>query len=314
MTGLENPTDVLDEAGGMAGSSWLGPVAGGVLSGGLGFLGGQSTNASNEAIAQQQMAFQESMSNTAHQREVKDLIAAGLNPILSATGGSGASTPGGAMATMQNALAEGVSSAKSGADIASTAEMAGPSRVSAITDAANKIQQAKLIGQQTLSSAKDVERKGIENSYLAAGLSARTRHEKADADVAENTVGARMYQAESDSSKAGSEAFRSSLAGHMDEQSFASRLAAQMAESRRKGNEADTSKTVSDQAKLDYYYSHIGDKLFEGTGLMPGSAKKSSSLMDTIRGLGKYELYNKGSGSTIKDGISAGTAVLQGIP
>lgn len=82
------------------------------ISGGISALGQSSANKANAAEAQKNRDWQEQMSNTAHQRETADLKAAGLNPMLSGMGGSGASSGGGAQATMGNTLEGAGQSAK----------------------------------------------------------------------------------------------------------------------------------------------------------------------------------------------------------
>lgn len=115
-------------------------------------------NAYNQANAREQMRFQEYQANTQHSREVRDLKDAGLNPILSGTGGMGNAAPSGASSSVGTP-----SGPNSSAPQAQAANLTGIvtsafSAMKAMADATNTQAQTQYIkGAQTAKTEADTQ-------------------------------------------------------------------------------------------------------------------------------------------------------------
>jgi len=164
----------------------------------LSLYGGYQANNANARQAQNQMDFQEEMSNTSYQRGVKDMQAAGLNPMLAYSQG-GASAPGGASAQIDDAITPALNSGRSAAMLEATMENLGAQN--AAIKAGTRKTQAETITE--LLRPENIAALTGNIKATTANTEASTAATKQDTKFSEATFAADVARRKSESLIAG---------------------------------------------------------------------------------------------------------------
>lgn len=169
-------------------------AVGSIVGGLIGKKGSKSANKTNLQIAREQMEFQERMSGTAYQRGVKDMQAAGLNPILAYSQG-GASSPPGATTRVENAMAPVATGASQAAGLVGGITQQLQTAASTDLMMAQAAKERSVTMENSVNSAEQAARiAGIWAETFRHGAGTRQANEESDRirEAARNLIAERL--------------------------------------------------------------------------------------------------------------------------